>query len=65
MNMNEALDVFECISNLDNEHLLGYYCKHYLRIREAAKIGAESIRQIQRINKLLECWEVCDATAKD
>ena len=58
MTLDEALDIFECISNLDNDHLLGYYCKHYLRIREAAGVATEAIQELKKIYKLCEQWEV-------
>ena len=58
MNIDEAQDIFECISNLDNDHLLGYYCKNYLRISEAAGVATEAIKELKKIYKLCEQWEV-------
>jgi hypothetical protein len=60
MEINEALDILECMANLTDGELLSYLCKHSRRIGKAARIGAEAIRDKQRLNKLLECWEVDD-----
>jgi len=60
MSLDKALDILECISNLDNDHLLGYYCKHYLEIRDAAGVASKAIKELKRINKLLDRWEVME-----
>jgi hypothetical protein len=65
MEINEALDILECMANLNDSELLSYMRKHNRRIGKAARIGAEAIRGKQRLNKLLECWEVSDATKTD
>ena len=57
MTTQEALEVFECMQNLTYSQLLSYLCKKPERIREAAKLGADAMREIQRLHKLLECWE--------
>lgn len=57
MSIQETLEIFDCIQNLDYSRLLSYLCKHPERIREAAKLGADAMREIQRLHKLLECWE--------
>lgn len=46
--------VFHCIANCE------LFCKHPERIRQAAKLGADAMREIQRLHKLLECWEVME-----
>ena len=60
MTTQEALEVFECMQNLTYSQLLSYLCKHPERIRQAAKLGADAMREIQRLHKLLECWEVME-----
>lgn len=57
MTTQEALEVFDCMQNLTYSQLLSYLCKKPERIREAAKLGADAMREIQRLHKLLECWE--------
>lgn len=57
MTTQEALEVFECMQNLTYSQLLSYLCKHPERIREAAKQGTDAMWEIQRLHKLLECWE--------
>ena len=57
MTTKEALEVFEYMQNLTYSQLLSYLCKHPERIREAAKLGADAMREIQRLHKLLQCWE--------
>lgn len=57
MTTPEALEVFDCMQNLTYSQLLSYLCKKPERIREAAKLGADAMREIQRLHKLLECWE--------
>ena len=57
MSTPEALEVFDCMQNLTYSQLLSYLCKKPERIREAAKLGADAMREIQRLHKLLECWE--------
>jgi hypothetical protein len=57
MTTQEALEVFECMQNLTYSQLLSYLCKKPERIRQAAKLGADAMREIQRLHKLLECWE--------
>lgn len=57
MTTQEALEVFDCMQNLDYSRLLSYLCKNPERIRQAAKLGADAMREIQRLHKLLECWE--------
>lgn len=57
MSTQEALEVFDCMQDLTYSQLLSYLCKHPERIREAAKLGADAMREIQRLHKLLECWE--------
>ena len=57
MTTPEALEVFDCMQNLTYSQLLSYLCKKPERIREAAKLGADAMRKIQRLHKLLECWE--------
>lgn len=57
MTTQEALEVFECMQNLTYSQLLSYLCKKPERIREAAKLGADAMREIQRLHKLLQCWE--------
>ena len=57
MSTQEALEVFECMQNLTYSQLLSYLCKKPERIREAAKLGADAMREIQRLHKLLQCWE--------
>ena len=60
MTTQEALEVFDCMQNLTYSQLLSYLCKKPERIREAAKLGADAMREIQRLYKLLECWEVME-----
>ena len=57
MTTKEALEVFECMQNLTYSQLLSYLCKKPECIREAAKLGADAMREIQRLHKLLQCWE--------
>lgn len=57
MTTQEALEIFECMQNLTYSQLLSYLCKKPERIRQAAKLGADAMREIQRLHKLLECWE--------
>lgn len=57
MTTQEALEVFDCMQDLTYSQLLSYLCKKPERIREAAKLGADAMREIQRLHKLLECWE--------
>lgn len=66
MTTDEALNVFECMANLDVETLEVYMHSHPERIREAARIGVEAMQEIQRLHKLLKCWEVKDdSTTQD
>ena len=66
MTTQEALEVFECMQNLTYSQLLSYLCKKPERIREAARIGVEAMQEIQRLHKLLKCWEVKnDSTTQD
>lgn len=58
MTLNEALDIFECISNLETERLMSYYAKHYLSIQKAAEIASRVIRDRQALDKLLRCWQI-------
>ena len=60
MTTDEALNVFECMANLDVETLEVYMHSHPERIRQAVKLGADAMREIQRLHKLLECWEVME-----
>ena len=57
MTTDEALNVFDCMANLDIDTLEVYMHSHPGRIREAAKLGADAMREIQRLHKLLQCWE--------
>ena len=57
MEINEALDILECMANLNDSQLLSYMCKHSRRIGKAAGIGAEAIRNCEKLDKLLKCWE--------
>lgn len=57
MTTQEALEVFDCMQNLTYSQLLSYLCKKPEHIREAAKLGADAMREIQRLHKLLKCWE--------
>lgn len=57
MTTQEVLEVFDCMQNLTYSQLLSYLCKKPERIREAAKLGADAMREIQRLHKLLQCWE--------
>ena len=57
MSTQEALEVFDCMQNLTYSQLLSYLCKYPERIRETAKLGADAMREIQRLHKLLQCWE--------
>lgn len=57
MNTEKALEMFECITNLDDSRLMSYLCKHVGDIREVAKVGKEAIKERQRIDKLLDKWE--------
>jgi len=57
MTTQEALEVFDCMQNLTYSQLLSYLCKKPERIREAAMLGADAMREIQKLHKLLECWE--------
>ena len=47
MTTQEALEVFECMQNLTYSQLLSYLCKKPERIREAVKLGADALREIQ------------------
>ena len=58
MTLNEALDIFDCISNLETERLMSYYAKHYLSIREAARVAVDVIKDQQALDKLLRCWQI-------
>ena len=58
MTTQDALEVFDCMQNLDYSRLLSYLCKNPERIRQAAGIAANVIRENQRIHNLLKCWEV-------
>lgn len=60
MTPDEALDIFECIENLTPEELIRYTCHHVYELKSAAAIGADAVRRCQRLDKLLECWEVSD-----
>ena len=57
MTTQEAFEVFDCMQDLTYSQLLSYLCKHPERIREAAKLCADAMREIQRLHKLLEYWE--------
>lgn len=58
MTTDDALNVFDCMANLDVETLEVYMHSHPERIRQAAGIAADAIRENQRIHNLLKCWEV-------
>ena len=60
MEINEALDILECMANLNDGELLSYMCKHNRRIGKAARIGAECIKNVMKIDLLLQCWEEVD-----
>lgn len=60
MSLDEALEILECISNLDDSARLSYLCKQHIKIGDAAGVGAEAIKELKRINKLLDRWEVID-----
>lgn len=57
MTTDDALNVFDCMANLDVDTLEVYMHSHPERIREAAKLGADAMREAQRLHKLLKCWE--------
>ena len=57
MSTQEALEVFDCMANLDVDTLEVYMHSHPERIREAAKLGADAMGEIQKLHKLLECWD--------
>lgn len=60
MSLDETLDMFECMKNLDDSKLLSYLCKNVGRIRDAAEVGRDTITELKRINKLLDKWEVME-----
>lgn len=60
MTLDEALEMLECISNLDDSARLSYMCKHHTKIKDAAMIGANAIRSYQKLDKILKCWEVIE-----
>jgi len=56
MNKEKALDMLECMANLDESRLLSYLCKHVGQIGQVAKIGADAIRQVQSLDKLMSSY---------
>lgn len=56
MKTEKALDMLECMANLDESRLLSYLCKHVGQIGAVAKIGADAIRQVQSLDKLMSSY---------
>ena len=56
MTESEALDIFNSLTSIKTDKLMSYYAKNHIKIRDAAKIAGDAIRQKQSIDKLLKCW---------
>ena len=60
MTPQEALDIFTEMSERDSGPLISYLCKYPQKIQDAARIGAECIKNVMKIDLLLQCWEEVD-----
>lgn len=60
MTPQEALDIFNEISERDSGPLISYFCKYPQKVQDAARIGAECIKSMLKIDLLLQCWEEVD-----
>jgi hypothetical protein len=60
MTPQEALDIFTEMSERDSGALISYLCKYPQKVQDAARIGAECIKNVMKIDLLLQCWEEVD-----
>lgn len=50
-----TLEVLNRIAS--GENIYGFVCAHGSEVVRAASEGAEAIRKVNKVNKLLKCWE--------
>lgn len=60
MTSQEALGVFAEIVERDDGTLPAYLSKHPQEVQDAARIGVECIKNVLKIDMLLQCWEEVD-----